>query len=64
MKRPYKTKAYPVVPIIFLLFVLWNVFYLFKEKTTETLIGLGTLLFSLLIYFIINSISKKQPYEA
>jgi len=64
MVRPYKTKGYPVVPIIFMLFVLWNVFYLFKEKTTETLIGIGTLAFSLIIYFIVNSISKKQSYEA
>lgn len=64
MKRPYKTMAYPVVPIIFLLFVLWNVFYLFKEKTTETLIGLATLVLSLIIYFIVNSISKKNEiYE-
>ncbi len=59
MERPYKTKGYPVVPIVFMLFVLWNVYYLFKEKTTETLIGLGTLVFSLGVYFIINSISKK-----
>ncbi len=64
MVRPYKTKGYPVVPIIFMLFVLWNVYYLFKEKTTETLIGLGTLAFSLIVYFIVNSISKKRKYEA
>ncbi len=60
MERPYKTKGYPVVPIIFLMFVIWNVIYLFKEKTTETLIGLATLVFSLVIYFIVNSISKNK----
>jgi len=60
MVRPYKTKGYPVVPIIFMLFVIWNVIYLFKEKTTETLIGLGTLVFSLGIYFIIKLASPKK----
>lgn len=60
MERPYKTKGYPVVPVIFMLFVIWNVFYLFKEKTTETLIGLGTLVVSLIVYFIVNSLSKKK----
>jgi APA family basic amino acid/polyamine antiporter len=60
MVRPYKTKGYPVVPVIFMLFVLWNVYYLFKEKTTETLVGLGTLVVSLIVYFIVNSISKKK----
>ncbi len=60
VERPYKTKGYPVVPIIFLLFIVWNVYYLFKEKTTETLIGLGTLAISLIIYFIIKLLSKKH----
>ena len=60
MHRPYKTKGYPVVPIVFLLFVLWNVYYLFKEKTTETLVGLGTLAISLVVYFIIYYLSQKK----
>lgn len=63
MVRPYKTKGYPVVPIVFLLFVLWNVFYLFKEKTMETLVGVGTLVFSLLVYLLINKLSKKRINE-
>jgi APA family basic amino acid/polyamine antiporter len=51
--RPYKTWGYPVIPAIFMIFVLWNMIYLFKDKTVETLIGLGTLAVSLIVYFII-----------
>lgn len=59
MQRPYKTLAYPVVPIIFILFVLWNFVYLFQYKLTETLIGLSTLIIALIVYFIITKIQTK-----
>ncbi|MDD3860834.1 MAG: amino acid permease [Bacteroidales bacterium] len=60
MERPYKTMGYPVVPIIFMLFVIWNVIYLFREKTTETLIGLGTLLVALGFYYLLKVLSPKK----
>jgi APA family basic amino acid/polyamine antiporter len=54
MHRPYKTKGYPITPIIFMLFVIWNMLYLFIEKTNETLIGLSTLLLGFLVYLIVK----------
>lgn len=60
MERPYKTMGYPVVPIIFMLFVIWNMIYLFQYKTIETLIGLGTLVLSLGIYFIIKNVGRSK----
>ncbi|MDD3686633.1 MAG: amino acid permease [Bacteroidales bacterium] len=60
MERPYKTMGYPVVPIIFMLFVIWNMIYLFQYKTVETLIGLGTLVLSLGIYFIIKNVGRSK----
>lgn len=60
MERPYKTMGYPVVPIVFMLFVIWNMIYLFQYKTVETLIGLGTLVLSLGIYFIIKNVGRSK----
>lgn len=60
MERPYKTMGYPVVPIIFMLFVIWNVIYLFRFKTTETLIGLATLALSLGVYFIVKNVGRNK----
>jgi len=60
MKRPYKTKGYPVTPIIFMLFVIWNMIYLFKEKTDETIIGLSTLLLGFIVYLIVKRFSPKN----
>ncbi len=56
--RPYKAKGYPVIPIIFMLFVLWNFIYLFKERTLETLIGIATLLIGFIVYFILKKLKK------
>lgn len=60
MKRPYKTWGYPVVPVIFMLFVLWNFIYMLKDKTTETLIGLSTLAVGLVFYFIVTKSRKNK----
>ena len=59
MARPFKTKGYPIVPIIFILFVIWNMIFMFKEKTLETLIGLATLLIGLAFYYIAKAFEKK-----
>jgi len=59
MSRPFKTKGYPIVPIIFILFVIWNMIFMFKEKTLETLIGLATLLIGLAFYYIAKAFCKE-----
>lgn len=63
MERPYKTMGYPVVPIIFMVFIIWNMIYLFKDKTAETLIGLATLAVGLIVYFIIAPLSKNKKHS-
>lgn len=50
--RPYKTWGYPIVPIIFLAISLWILIFIFKDKTMESLAGLGTLALGLPIYFL------------
>lgn len=61
--RPYKTWAYPVTPIVFAIFVLWNMFYMFKEKTLESLIAIATLIFAFGIWALVNipNFKKKLP---
>lgn len=59
MTRPYKALGYPVVPIIFMLFVIWNFYYLFRERTAETIMGLATLALGFIIYFILTKFSTK-----
>lgn len=57
--RPYKTWGYPVTPVIFLLLSGWTLFFLLKEKTMESLYGLGTVGIGLIFYFV-NSRFKRM----
>jgi APA family basic amino acid/polyamine antiporter len=41
LKRPYRTWGYPVTPAIFLLLNTWILIYVFIDKPTESLVGLG-----------------------
>jgi len=41
LPRPYRTWGYPLTPLIYILLNCWIMIYVFQEKTTETLIGLG-----------------------
>lgn len=50
-ERPYKTLGYPFVPLIFLIIMGWTLFFLLRERTTESLLGLATVCSGLIIYF-------------
>ena len=52
LPRPYKTWGYPVTPAIYLLLNTWVMVYVFIDKTTESLIGIGIALVGLIIYAI------------
>lgn len=54
MKRPYKTWGYPVVPIVFALFVIWNMIYMFKEQLIPSLIAISTLLLAFAVWALVN----------
>jgi APA family basic amino acid/polyamine antiporter len=57
IERPFKTKGYPIIPMIFMAFIIWNMIFMFKEKTVETLIGLATLLVGLAFYYIAKALA-------
>jgi len=52
VERPYKTWGYPVVPILFLFIILVVIGYLLYQNTTESVLGLATVLFGYILYFI------------
>lgn len=47
----YKTWGYPVTPFIFLASTGWVMYFIFKDKTTESLYGFATVLLGLIVYF-------------
>jgi len=52
LDRPYKTWGYPYTPLIYVLLSFWIMIYVFKDKTMESLIGLGIGAAGLIFYLI------------
>ncbi|RFP65357.1 amino acid permease [Hymenobacter lapidiphilus] len=48
--RPYRAWGYPLTPLLFLLLNGWTLWYIARDKPTETLYGLATLVAGLLVY--------------
>lgn len=48
----YKAWGYPVTPLLFIGANIWVCYFQVSDKTTESLIGLGTALLGVLLYFI------------
>jgi len=59
LERPYKVWAYPITPIVFLAITLWMMIYVVLDKTTESLLGLMTVLAGLIIYFFTREPGQK-----
>src|SRR5207248_8443665 len=49
--RPYRVWAYPIPPVLFSVITIWMMYYLLRWHTPESIAGLGTALFGLLLYF-------------
>ncbi|MBK8366828.1 MAG: amino acid permease [Bacteroidetes bacterium] len=56
----YKTWGYPVTPISFLLLNAFTIYFVFKQKPTESLLGLLNVAIGGLIYFIGKKVSEKK----
>lgn len=50
LPRPYKTLGYPFTPAIYLGLVGWTLVFLLRDKPTESLLGLGTMLAGWIVY--------------
>lgn len=51
LPRPYKTWGYPLTPLIFLAVSSWMLWQIAQSNPKESLVGLGTMLLGLIIYF-------------
>jgi APA family basic amino acid/polyamine antiporter len=55
LPRPYKTWGYPVTPILFLSISAWMLVHIWRSSPKESMLGMGTLVLGLLIYFLFPS---------
>ena len=60
VERPYKTFAYPVVPIIFILISAAFVVNTLIEKPTQAMAGLGLLALGVVVYFIFKNMNQSD----
>ena len=63
LPRPYKTWGYPVVPIIFLAIMGWNLVYLLVERPAASTAGLLTMLLGLVFYFAGRRVTLRNNAE-
>jgi APA family basic amino acid/polyamine antiporter len=49
--RPYRVWLYPLPPVLFSVITIWMMYYLLRWHSTESMAGLGTALFGLILYF-------------
>jgi APA family basic amino acid/polyamine antiporter len=54
LPRPYRAWGYPFTPLIFLALSAWTLFFIIKDKQTESLYGLATVVGGLLVYFVVQ----------
>ena len=59
-ERPYKTWGYPVVPIIFLLLMLWIFIGLLIVRPKESLLGVLTVFLGFIPYFLDKFLNNKK----
>jgi APA family basic amino acid/polyamine antiporter len=63
LTRPYKTWGYPITPAIYVLLNTWIMVYVFQNKTTETLIGIGIAAAGLVLYGIDVVWFRRKPQK-
>jgi APA family basic amino acid/polyamine antiporter len=51
LERPYKVWAYPITPVIFLAITLHMMIHVVRERPVESLMGFGTVLAGLIVFF-------------
>ncbi len=60
LKPEYKTPFYPITPLLFLIITGWIIYYIFKNKTQESLFGLGTVLAGFIFYWLSEKFNNKK----
>lgn len=52
LKRPYKTFAFPIPPLVYLSLTGWTLYFVLMNRPTEGLFGLGLIASGLLFYYL------------
>jgi APA family basic amino acid/polyamine antiporter len=60
LPRPFKAWGYPVTPFIFIVFNVWIIFFALKNKPTESLLGLCTVVIGLIIFYLSKYFSNNK----
>ncbi len=64
VERPYKTFAYPIVPLLFILISAAFVVNTLIERPKQALAGLGLLAIGILVYFIFKHMNQSSSKNA
>jgi len=60
-ERPYRTLGYPVVPLAYLAFYTWFLYYVYLRQPVEASIGVVLILLGLPIYFVYRAWARGNP---
>src|ERR1700730_2534699 len=61
LERPYKVWAYPITPVIFLAITLHMMIHVVRERPVESLMGFGTVLAGLIVFFFSRESFFRPP---
>jgi len=61
LPRPYRTFAYPLTPLLYLLLTGWTIGFVLVNKPVEGLFGLGLIAAGLVFYFVFARINHTSP---
>lgn len=61
LERPYKTWAYPLTPIIYMLIVGFSLIYIIKAEPEQAWFGLGVIVTGIVFYFASKLLSGPKP---
>ncbi|MGB5738115.1 MAG: amino acid permease [Woeseia sp.] len=63
LPRPYRTFAYPLTPIVYLLLMGWTLGYVLSNRPTEGLFGLGLIASGAVMYWVSARWAPRSPQQ-
>jgi APA family basic amino acid/polyamine antiporter len=63
LQRPFRVPFYPLTPLVFLAISVWMMIHIIRDKPSESLAGLYTLLAGLVLYFLSPKAQPDLPQQ-
>jgi basic amino acid/polyamine antiporter, APA family len=60
VKSSFKTPLFPLPPLLFLIIIAWILYSIVMDKPFESLLGLGTVLLGLMVYFLTQKFDRNN----